>query len=172
MFAIGDLIVYGNTGVCEVTDIVTLDSKVIDNKQPYYVLKPLSHESVIYSPVNNTKVMMRPIISKEEAERLIDMIPSIHAEAYHNRTSRDLWEHYESIMKNFSCADLIELTMSIYAKKIESEQQNRKFGSIDQRFMKQAEDLLFDELGAALNIPKEEVPQYIASKVDHRMPIH
>ncbi len=165
MFQTGAFIVYGNIGVCKVTGIAAPDFPDVDKSQLYYTLKPLYQNGMIYTPVN-TKVFMRPIITAGEAQRLIDMIPSIRVEAYHSRFFRELAEHYEASLKNHDCADLIELTMSIHAKKQAVEQQKRKFGYVDERYMKRAEELLFGELAAALGIPKDEVPDYITERVD------
>jgi CarD family transcriptional regulator len=60
---------------------------------------------------------------------------------------------------------LLELTISIYTKKQHLEQHNQKFGAVDKRLMKQAEELLFGELATALNISKDAVQNYIASRV-------
>jgi len=165
MYMIGDLIIHGNTGVCRITDITTRDFSGADKDRLYYILKPLYQDGTIFTPVDNTKVFMRPIISEDEAEQLIDMIPSIHAKAYHSPVMRQIAEHYEASIRTHDCADLIELTMSIHAKKQIVEQQKRKLGSMDERFMKRAEELLFGELAAALGIPKDKVPNYIAARV-------
>ena len=58
--------------------------------------------------------------------------------------------------------------MSLRAKKQGLEQQKRKFGAVDERFMKRAEELLFGELAAALDIPKDRVPEYIADRVSEK----
>lgn len=165
MFKVGDLIIYGSTGVCRVTAITTRDFSGVDNNQLFYILIPLYQDCIISTPVNTTKIFMRPIISKDEAERLINLIPTIRAEAYHSRILRELAEHYEASLKTHNCAELIELTMSIYAKKQYMEQQKHKFGAVDERFMKRAEELLFGELAAAFDIPKESVPAYIAGSI-------
>lgn len=165
MFSIGDLIIYGSTGVCEVTDITNSDITGEEQDRLFYTLTPLYQDCVISVPVNTTKIFMRPIISKDEAERLIDTIPTIKAEAFHSKVMRELTEHYEASINTHDCAELVELTMSIYAKKQYAEQQKRKFGAIDERFMKRAEELLFGELSAALNIPKDSVPDYIAERI-------
>lgn len=169
MFIIGDLILYGNTGVCRVTGISGRDTSGMDNDRLFYTLTPLYQDCIISTPVTTTKVFMRPIISKAEAEKLIDMIPTIHAEVFHSSVLRELTEHYETSIKSYDCAELIELTMSIYAKKQYLEQQKRKFGAIDERFMKRAEGLLFGELAAALGISKVSVPDYIAGRVGDSM---
>ena len=165
MYDIGDLIVYGSTGVCRVRDITTHDSGGADDSKKYYLLEPLYQKCTIYSPVENPKVFMRPIISAEEANRLIDTIPTVNAEAYHNSVLRQLVEHYDEIISRHDCGDLIELTMSIYAKREYMRQQNRKFGQIDERFMRKAEELLYGELSAALGIKKDEVPEYIKRRL-------
>ena len=146
-------------------DITTRNLPNVDKNQLFYVLKPLYQECTISAPVGSTKVFMRPIISKQEAERLIDMIPTISAQAYQNSVLRQLTEHYEESFKNHDCADLIELTMSIYAKKQIAAEQKKKFGAVDERFMKKAEELLFGEFAAALGISKDEVPEYIAERI-------
>lgn len=70
-------------------------------------------------------------------------------------------QHYEQSLRTHNCADLIALTMSIYAKKQNAQKQKRKFASVDERFMKRAEELLFGEFAAVLEIPMEDVPAYI-----------
>ena len=160
MYKIGDLILYGSTGVCRVADIKKRSfNSEKKTEQLYYVLKPLYQECMISTPVDNEKVFMRPIISKESANQLIDMIPTIKAEAYHSKVLSQLAEHYNTSIKTHNCEDLLELTMSIYAKKQYAEQQKRKFGAIDERFMKRAEELLFGELAAALEISKADIPE-------------
>ncbi|MEC0371788.1 CarD family transcriptional regulator [Paenibacillus chibensis] len=166
MYQIGDLIHYGDTGVCRITDIKLLDIARSGDERLYYVLDPLYQACSISTPVENNRIFMRPIISKEEAERLIDMIPSIHAEAYHSRVQRELVEHYESSLKTHDCEVLIRLTMSIHAKKQTLLEDHKKMGAVDESFMKKAEHLLFSELSAALDIPIAHVPEYIESRVD------
>jgi len=165
MYSIGDLIVYGGTGVCRVTDVRAPDFSGARNGALYYILKPLHQECVIYAPVDNTKIIMRPIISAREAERLVDTIPLIRAEAYHSRVTGELAQHYDTYMKTYDCADLIRLTMSIYAKKRIAHEQKRKIGSIDEAYMKRAQELLFGELAAALGICMDDIPAYIAQRV-------
>ena len=165
MYEIGELIHYGSTGVCRVEDIKSRKFPGEKKGQLYYILKPLYQTCTISTPVDNKKVFMRPVISRDEAERLIDSIPTVKAEAYHSRVLRELAEHYEEAFASHSCEDLIQLTMSIYAKKQSMEQQKRKFGAVDERFMKRAEDLLFGELAAALDIPRDDVQDYIRQRV-------
>ena len=112
----------------------------------------------------------RPVISAGEAEALIHLIPSIQAEACHAPTLQALAQHYRTAVQSHDCRDLIELMMSIYAKRRQAEAQKRRLGMVDERYMKQAEQLLHGELAAALGIPMEEVQPYIARRVSGETP--
>lgn len=165
MFQPGDLVVYNTTGVCRVEAITKPNMTGADRNKEYYQLKPLQQDGVIYTPVDNPKVSIRPVISREEAEKLIDLIPTIQAEACRAPTLQALAQHYQEAVHSNDCRDLIEMMMSIYAKRQQAEAQKRRLGLVDERFMKQAERLLHGELSAALGIPFEEIPAYIARRV-------
>jgi len=165
MFQPGELVVYGTTGVCRVESITKPNLTGADRNKSYYLLKPLQQDGVIYTPVENPKVSIRPLISREEAEALIDLIPTIQAEACRAPTLQALAQHYQAAVRSNDCRDLIEMMMSIYAKRQQAEAHNRRLGLVDERYMKQAERLLHGELSAALGIPFEEVPSYIAQRV-------
>ncbi len=157
---------YGGIGVCRIGEIREQVFPSTGEKRLYYVLNSLYEDCVISAPVDSDKVFIRPIISREEAERIIQRIPEIHPEAYQSRATRELAEHYEAILKSHDCDSLVELTMSIYHKKQAMLSQKRKFGSVDERFLKRAEDLLFGELAAALDIPRDSVQEYIAAQIE------
>lgn len=166
MFQAGDLVVYGTTGVCRVESIDQPNMTGADRNKKYYRLKPFYQDGVIYTPVDNTKVSIRPVITREEADRLIDLIPSIRAEAYRAPTLQALAQHYQKAVHSHSCLALVELMMSIYTKQKQAESLNRRLGIVDERYKKQAERLLYGELAAALEIPFDEVESYIARRVE------
>ena len=114
MFQPGELLVYGATGVCRVEEITAPDFTRADRGRRYYLLRPLHQDGVIYAPVDSGKVAIRPVISREEAETLIDLIPSVRAEVCHAPTMQALTQHYQSAVRSHNCRELLELTMSIY----------------------------------------------------------
>ncbi len=164
MYKAGDLVVYGGNGVCRIESVAPLPG----GEQAYYTMRPLSSDCVIRVPVT-TKTEMREVISREEALQLIDGIPDVVAEVYHNRSATLLAGHYTEAMRSHRCEDLIGLTMSIYAKKKLAEREKRRIGMIDERYMKRAEELLFGELSVALGIPAEKVPDFIDASVGERL---
>ena len=165
MYQVGELILYGGTGVCRVAEIISKRFTRTEPEKLYYVLKPLYSAGTITTPVENGKVFTRPVISRDEAIELIDMIPGIHAEAYHNSNLQQLENHYRTELESHDCRDLLRLTMSTYQKKIEREQAKLKFGAVDRRYMERAENLLFGELAVALDIEKDSVQRFIEDRL-------
>ena len=165
MFQKGELILYGGTGVCRVTDIISKKFSRTDPEKLYYILTPLYQSGTITTPVENGKVFTRPVISREEAISLIDEIPHIEAEAYHNTNLQQLESHYKQELESHDCMDLLRLTMSTYQKKKEREEAKLKFGAVDRRYMERAEDLLFGELAVALDIERESVQAFIEDRL-------
>lgn len=158
MFQPGELIFYGRTGVCRVERIEEIDG------QPYYCLSPLYQSCAIRTPVNG-KVFMRPVLTRAEADALIDQIPSIQAAPVEFRALRELTEHYLTSINTHDAAALLAMLMSIHAKKQQALSAKKKLGAIDERFMKEGEALLFGELAVALDCAPDEVPKYIQARV-------
>ena len=76
MFAAGDLVVYGGEGVCRVERIGPSGLAYDDGTRLYYHLTPLYRSGTVMTPVD-TGVLMRSVITREEALALIASIPSL-----------------------------------------------------------------------------------------------
>ena len=53
-------------------------------------------------------------------------------------------------------------------KKEAADAQNKQLGQIDLRYMNHAEDLLFGEIAAVLDIPRDKVVSYIEERIGKR----
>ncbi len=168
MYNVNDIIVYGSVGVFKITSISQMDNDLGNEseKKSYYVLSSLFNNETVYVPIDNPNIFIRSVISKENAEKLIDNIPNISVQAYHSRNLQQLSEHYKNAFKSHNCEDLIELVMSIHLKKQNAKQNKKRIGQIDEKFMKKAENLLYEELSVSLGIPKDQVSEYISSRVN------
>ena len=149
MYEIGQLIVYGNEGVCRVEEIGTPKISGVDKHRDYYTLAPIYREGKVFTPVDS-KVFMRPVISREEALALIDRIPAMTAEVN------------EHCLQNYTCADLLQLIKDVRAKRCRMIERGKKLGLVDERYMKRAEEMLHGELAVALGMTREQVPQFIS----------
>ena len=135
--------------------------------RPYYHLEPLYYSCTIRTPVDG-KVFMRPVMTKSEAEALIDQIPGVEAPPLQSKAIRELAERYQAKINTHEAAELLAMLMSIHAKKQQLQMEKKKLGAIDERFMKEGEALLFGELAAALDIRPQEVPQYIQKRLGEK----
>ncbi|MDE7245680.1 MAG: hypothetical protein K2O18_17145 [Oscillospiraceae bacterium] len=165
MFRVGELIVYGGEGVCRVEAVGPLAMSGVDEKDRlYYTLAPLYRMGEIYTPVDTT-VLMRPVLSKKEAEELIRIIPEIQPPAHTERNPRVLGAYYQEIIRSHNCLDMVRLIKTTYKKSQARLAHGSKPGQVDERYRKRAEDLLYGELAVALNISREEVGVYFAKAV-------
>ena len=78
MFEIGEYIVYGTSGICRVEAICPSPYDKKDTRT-YYLLIPVHNPmgSTIYTPVDNDRVPMRRLMTREEIDALIDAMPAI-----------------------------------------------------------------------------------------------
>lgn len=84
----------------------------VDKEKLYYKLVPVRSASTIYTPVD-TSVFMRPVMTKEAADHLIDRIPEISEDSFECRDPRMLAEHYRTSLQTHECEDLIRLIKTV-----------------------------------------------------------
>lgn len=164
MYQINDFVVYGSNGVCRIKDIGTPDFMDSKTTKEYYILKPMfTQGSTIYAPVENPKVGMRRILTKEETKDLIYSIPSISPIDEDN--NKVMEGRYKDALSTLDCREWIKIIKTIYIKNQEKLSQNKKICQTDERYMKQAEELLYSELAVILDMPRDEVREFIEDKV-------
>lgn len=164
MFEKGDFIVYGNNGVCEVKDITTVNMKGVPRDRLYYILSPRHHkDSKIFTPVDSEKTVMRAVLTKEEANELINGIPTIEELWVSNDKLRE--EKYKETMRSCECRDWIKIIKTLYLRKQERIAQGKKTTAMDEKYLRMAEENLYSELSLALEIPKEEMEEYITKRM-------
>ena len=165
MFDPGTLIIYSGEGVCRVECVGPLSMGGADPDKQYYTLQPLYREGKIFVPVD-TRVFMRPVLTRKAAEDLVRRIPEIEFRICQERNLRLLTEHYQQLLQSHDCEDMLQLIKAVYAKRQENEAQGKKPGLVDERFLKRAEDILYGELAVALDLPKDGVCDYIVSRLE------
>ena len=166
LYQAGDMIVYGNEGVCRVVSVGTPQIAGVDRERQYYTLEPQYCDGLIFAPVD-TPVHTRPVMSREEAESLIDSLPEIEAEPAHERMNvRLLNEHYRELIRTCDRHDIAKIIKEVRAKRIASQTRGGKISQVDEKYMKRAEDLLYGEMSISLGIPRDEVCDYITRRIE------
>lgn len=165
MFQKDDYIICGNNGICQVQDITTLSLPGIDKNKKYYLLKPVYQPaSTVYIPVDTADSTIRKALTRQEAEELIASIPDIPLIPLADE--KTLEKTYKTYMHLSSCEGWIKLIKTIYLRKEKRIMKGYKVTAVDSRYFKQAEDFLYGELAISLDIPKEEVKNYITDYLD------
>lgn len=162
MFNVGDRIIYGNTGVCTVESIGPIE--LGGSEKMYYTLRPYyKGGGTIFTPVDNVKVVMRPILSKDETMEIIDNIDEIAPLEIQNE--KLIENEYKEGMKTCDCRDLISVIKTIYNRQQVRIAEGKKTTATDERYFKIAEDSLYGEFGVVLDMTRDEVKKIISDKV-------
>lgn len=168
MFKKGQYVNYGKHGVCVVEDITHMDIPGVDKDKLYYVLsKVYTRGNKIYTAVDNEKVVMRRILSKHEAEDLVEEIPDIEQLVVANDKSRN--DKYKDAITKCDCREWVRVIKSLYHRKQECLEKGKKVAVTDERFCKEAEDYLYGELALSLGIERDQVKDFIVSHVGERL---
>lgn len=164
MFEVGDFIIYGSNGVCRVENVGSMDMKGVPSDKMYYTLVPVySSKSKVFTPVDNAKVIMRPVISEQEAYELIDHIKELQGFSIEDEKNRDTV--FKEALKKCDCRELIRIIKTVYEKKLARQAEGKKMTAGDERYFKIAEENLYGEFAVALGIKKEEVGSLIEQRI-------
>lgn len=164
VFNIGELIIYGTTGVCKVTDIGCLKAPGIPKDRIYYTLEPCrSTGSKIFTPVDNEKVIMRNVIDSEEAIALIDEMQDAGNLWVMDEKRREF--NYKEAVRKCDCRELVKIIKAIYLRKQSRIAEGKKVTAVDEKYFHIAEDNLYEELAVSLEMDRDEIREFITDRV-------
>lgn len=162
MFKVGEYVVYGNTGVCKVEGIGPLS--IGSSDKDYYTLVPVyGRNSRIYAAVDSDKVVIRPIMTRKESDALIDEMEEIGTLPIGDEKRRE--EIYKETMKTCDCKEWVRIIKTLYFRKMDRLSKGKKVTSSDERYLQMAEENLYGELAFSLQMPKEEVEEFMTEKI-------
>lgn len=160
MYSVGDKIIYGENGVCTVTKIEPLDMSGAPRDKLYYHLVPLVGSGTYFTPVDSG-AYMRPVMSREEAEALIDAMPGIAPAICSDSRFNHVDAFYKELFRLHSCEALVSIVKGIHSRMNERKTRSSRAEAT----MRRAKDMLHGELAVALGIELQEVEGYIAARL-------
>lgn len=164
LYKVGDAVEYASNGVCVISAVEKHDFSGEDVE--YYVLKPINDErNRFYVPTEKCPLhdKLRDVCSRDEAERLIGIMSQSEPVWIDDDTERR--EEYRKIIDSGDREELIRLIKALYLHRQKLSTQNRHLHISDERTLLEAENMLYDELSYALDIPRSEVIPYIESHI-------
>lgn len=157
MHKINEYIIYKRE-VCQITDII----KKFRNNQDYYLLTPLSDDSLkIKIPTDNKDI--RNLITKKEVNKIIELIPSIEII---DSDTKSLENIYKELITDGTHESLIKIIKTTYLRNKERIDNNKKTTDKDTYYFNLAEKYLYQEFQIILNLTYEETKDYVIGKVE------
>lgn len=168
MFQINDVIIYGTQGVCKIAG--TEEKTVSGKEKSYFVLKPVSDPgATIFAPTDNELVLkkMRRLLTKDEIHKLIDSMPEEDVVWIGNENERK--ELFKRILVKGDHLELIRMIKAIYIHKTQREAEGKRLHMSDERFFKDAEQILYDEFRYVLDLgSKSELLDYMFARIEKK----
>ena len=147
MFAVGDYVVHGNSGVCKVEAIQTMDGIGTDKKRVYYTL------------------VIRSVMTKKEAQKLLSEWDEIETLWVDNDKKRE--EIYKEALRSCDSRQWVKLIKTSYQRNQARIKRGKKATTSDERYLHLAEDNLFGELAIPFEMTKGEAENYFIEHVCH-----
>lgn len=172
MFALGDTVVYRH----HVCTVAALRENYFENKD-YWELRTLFDGSLkLFVSVEEAEYpALRKVMTKDEAIVLIDSIADADTIDEENLRrdagtptllERKVKEEYERHLKTFAPEELVPIMKSVHERTVRREKQGRRITATDKKYFELAENVLFDELSVSLDMPRDEVRDYVVARVE------
>ena len=165
MFQINDVVVYGAHGVCRI--VGTQMQKINGANKMYFGLRPIGDgNATFYVPTWNEKALakMRKVLDKQGVDALIDSMPNMRTVWIENESARK--ETYKQILSSGDQHEIISMIQAIYLHKMEREAEGKHLHISDECFMRDAEQLLYNEWQYVLNVDKAGLLTYIFERIE------
>ena len=160
MYQCGERVLYGIHGVCTVMGI---ENRIIDRKNvEYYILEPIEQPGARYMvPTQNQAAVsrMKKLLTAHELHEILSSQTVTEDAWIQDENKRKL--HYKDLIQNMDRAAILRMICSLYRHKQQLKITGKKFHASDENFLRDAEKLLSAEFSLILNIPQNQVGEYI-----------
>ncbi len=153
MYKIGDKIVYAVHGAGTIVDIQEIE--ILDNTQKYYILLlPINDIkiSIPESEINSGKI--RPIISKEEGKRVMDILRSERTAMSSNWGKR-----YRENLEQLKSGDIFEIADIV--RNLTILDSEKSLSASEKKMLNDAKRVMVSELVIVGSMTKEEASEMI-----------
>lgn len=165
MFQLNDIVLYGAEGVYRISEIKKMDFK--EPAADYYVLKSLyKTAATIFVPVESQELRtrMRRILSADEVYSMIKAMPEEIPIWIEDEGSRV--RAYREILLKGDHREIVKLIKALYLHQQEQKKIGKNLHKVDERILKDAENLLYGEFAYVLNMEREQVLPFIQEQIE------
>lgn len=160
MYSIGDYLVHPGQGVCRVEDIAASPSAT-------YVLLPLGQRRPVHIsfPVAS-EGRLRPVLSRDEAEKILDGYEELAPVSFAARNIALEEEHYRSEIRSGSCELAVRIAKTFRERIASLIESGKKPPVAYDRILKLAQERSSSELAVALGCSAEEVMGLMCERME------
>ncbi len=118
---------------------------------------------------------LRTVMGKQEALDLIDSIAEADVAQMEGTTvattstssllQRHVKETYDAYLKSLSPKDLVPIIKTCHERSLAREDAGHKPTAVDKKYLDLAENLLCDELAISLDMPRDEVRDFMLERI-------
>ena len=156
-YKVGDRVVHSRDGLSTIVNTTN-----IAGNDYFVIVADKGEKENIYVLMSRTDSIIRPIMSVNEANEVINYMKTVNAEFMSNTKQRR--DSYRKRLLSGNVYDLAYLTRQLYFfNYYNSHGQVVKLGPTDLQMLKDAESILFDELAISYNISREKVSEKVGS---------
>lgn len=134
--------------------------KIINIKDTNYVLEPIS-DNTITMQVPWDSPILRDLITKEEIDHLLDVIPEIDII---NNNDKTIENEYKELMRRGTHEDLVKVIKTTYLRNEARKVNNKKASERDNEYFLRAEQYLYEELGIVLGMDFDKTKEYVIDR--------
>lgn len=160
MFQIGDKVVYGVHGVCNVVD---QEDRVVDRKKvTYLALEPVGQGGARYLvPTHNAAAMgkLKHMLTKQEMETLL-CSEEVRADGW-IKDENLRKQTYRELISGGDRGKLLCMVRTLYLHKAAQAAAGKKCHLCDENFLRDAEKLLIGEVSIVMDMTPEEAKAYL-----------
>ena len=150
LFHPGQMLVYGNVGVCQVEAVGT-PKFLRGESREYYTLTPVysKHKEKIYLPTG-TAAYLRPPVTPQQGEAYLAEMPALEVRTSRYLKQALLAQHYQELLQSHCVPDYLRLFKEISCKERQRKNSGKKLNLMDKDYYATAEKLLSEEFALAL----------------------
>ncbi len=164
MFAVNDVVMYGDFGVCRIDAIEK--RKLVGKEREYYILRHVfSQNSVCYVPVDSETAVgkLHRVCSKAEVDELLQQMKDNESVWIHDDDLRK--ETFRRMIRSGNKRELLRLIYTLYLQRKVLAAEKKKLHSTDEAFLTEAENMLYEEFAYALNTDRNEVAKLVKKQI-------
>lgn len=160
MFEVNQKVIHAREGLSTIVAITEMAGR------SYYIVhSDRGSGENIYVLVDNVAHLIRPIMNIDEAKEVIKYMKTVAAEFISNTKQRR--DQYKRRLLSGNVLDLAYLSRQLYFYNYyNANGQVVKLGPTDVQMLKDAQEILFDELAISFGKLRSDVGEYVASLID------